>query len=474
MSLTAAETTNTDSFDLIVLGGGSAGYSAALRASELGMAVALVEADKIGGTCLHHGCIPTKALLHSAELAESIRQAERFGVSATLTGIDGAAMLEQRATVIATLHRGVRGLIRARKVTVVEGRGELRHDGSHPSVVVTEGDQTRTLRAAHVVLATGARSRMLPGAVLDRRRVLDSTQALALPEVPGSAVIIGGGVIGVEFASAWAGLGARVTVLEAADRLLPSEDDPSAKQVDKALRARGIDIRVGTRFDGIRASSTGVEVAAGGDRITADVALVAVGRVPNGEPFAEAGVELDGSWVVTDERLATNLPGVFAAGDLVAGPQLAHRGFAHGIFVAEEIAHRRGRLDDAPSPVVDAWLPRVTYCHPQLASVGAATGTPGTETYLYDLAGNGRAQILGERGQVRVVHRGTDGEPGEVVGIHIVGPQAGDLISEAQLIVGWQAMPTDVADLVHAHPTLSEALGEAHLALAGKPLHVHR
>ncbi len=453
-------------FDVLVLGAGSGGYSCALRAAQLGLSVGLVEKDKVGGTCLHVGCIPTKALLHAAEVADGAREAERYGVRATLEGIDMAAVNAYKDGVVARLHKGLGGLISGRGITVIEGEGRL----TGP-LTVTVGDEVHT--GTDLVLATGSHSKSLSGLEVDGDKVITSEHALALDRVPESVIVLGGGVIGCEFASVWRSFGAEVTIVEALPRLVPAEDAASSKALERAFRKRGIKFRTGTPFETVTTTESGVSVTvAGGDTLAAELLLVAVGRGPNtdGLGFAEAGLTLDRGYVVTDERLRTNLPHTYAVGDIVPGLQLAHRGFGQGIFVAEEIAGL------APAPLDDAGIPRVTYSHPEVASVGLTEaqateqyGADGVTTLTYDLGGNGKSQILGTQGFVKLVAR----PDGPVIGIHLVGDRVGELIGEAQLIYGWEARADDVAPLVHAHPTQNEALGEAHLALAGKPLHAH-
>ena len=462
----------TTSYDLVIVGAGSGGYACALRAAQLGLSVALVEKDKVGGTCLHRGCIPTKAILHAAEIADGAREGAKFGVHATVDHIDAAGVRRYADGVVSRLHKGLTGLIRSRNISVVEGTGRLVR--TETGVAVEVGDER--LEAAHVVLATGSYSRTLPGVEVDGERIITSEHALTRDSLPTSAIVLGGGVIGVEFASAWRSFGVEVTVVEALDRLVPAEDPESSKALARAFRKRGITALTGAPMDSCRATDTGVTVEVGGKARTADVRLGAVGRgaATDGLGFAEAGIEMDRGFVRTDERLETDVPGVFAVGDIVPGLQLAHRGFAHGIFVAEEIAHRTGRHDTAPVPVADSAVPRVTYSDPEIASVGlseeqAAAVHGEVEALKYDLGGNGKSQILQTQGFIKLV-RAVDGP---VVGIHLVGARVGELIGEAQLITNWDAWPEDVAGLVHAHPTQNEALGEAHLALAGKPLHAH-
>ncbi len=454
---------NDTSADLVILGGGSGGYACALRAAELGRSVVLIEKDKLGGTCLHRGCIPTKALLHAAEIADSARDGDQFGVKTALEGIDMGGVNSYKDGVVGRLYKGLQGLVRSRGISYVEGVGTFVGDRT------VEVDGTR-YRGSAVVLATGSYPRSLPGLEIGGR-VITSDQAMTLDWVPERVVVLGGGVIGVEFASVWRSFGAEVTVVEALPRLVPAEDDWCSRQLERAFRRRGITAKTGVKFTGVDQADRGVTVhLESGEQFEADLLLVAVGRGPNTATagFADAGVRMERGFVLTDERLRTNLDGVYALGDIVPGLQLAHRGFAQGIFLAEEIAGL------GPAPVDEDGIPRVTYCDPEVASVGlteaAARQRHGeVDTLVYDLGGNGKSQILKTAGGVKLVRaRG-----GPVVGIHMVGARVGELVGEAQLTVNWEAHAEDVAALVHAHPTQTEALGEAHLALAGKPLHSH-
>jgi dihydrolipoamide dehydrogenase len=453
-------------FDVVVLGGGSGGYACALRAAQLGLSVALVEKDKIGGTCLHRGCIPTKALLHAGEIADAVRDSDQFGVVATLEGVDLEKVNAYKDGVVNRLYKGLQGLVSSRGITVVTGSGRL--VGSH---TVDVGGTSYDGR--HVVLASGSYSKTLPSLEVDGARVLSSWEALQLTSVPDRAVILGGGVIGVEFASAWRSFGVDVTVIEALPRLLPAEDPACSKAVERAFRKRGIAFHTTTLFKEALHTEAGIQVAVdSGDTYDADVLLVAVGRGPftDGLGYEAQGIRMDRGFVLTDERLQTNVSGVYAVGDIVPGMQLAHRGFQQGIFVAEDIAGLN------PPPINEAGIPRVTYCDPEVASVGLTEpaaveryGADAIETVTYDLGGNGKSQILKTSGFVKLVRE----KDGPVVGLHLVGARVGELIGEAQLIYNWDAFPSDVASLVHMHPTQNEALGEAHLALAGKPLHAH-
>jgi dihydrolipoamide dehydrogenase len=453
-----------ENFDLVILGGGSGGYAAALRSAQLGMTVALVERDKLGGTCLHRGCIPTKALLHSAEVADTARESAHFGVDAQLNGIDMPAVNRYRDSIVDKLFKGLTGLVNSKNITFVTGEGRL----TGPKTV-TVGD--RQLTGKNVVLATGSVSKTIGLEITNR--IITSDQALNLDYVPSRVAILGGGVIGVEFASIWRSFGSEVTIIEGLDRLVPNEDPSMSKALERAYRKRGIDFKVGVKFKSATELPSGVTIELeNGELIPADILLVAVGRAPNATGFGyeEQGVQMDRGFVLTNDRLETNLPGVYAVGDIVPGLQLAHRGFMQGIFVAEEIAGLK------PVRIEESGIPRVTYCEPEIASVGLTEaqakekyGADGISTYEYNLAGNGKSQILGTAGVVKLIRQNN----GPVVGFHMIGSRAGEQIGEGQLIVNWEAYPEDVATLVHAHPTMNEAIGEAHLALAGKPLHAH-
>ncbi|MHB0927791.1 MAG: dihydrolipoyl dehydrogenase [Candidatus Nanopelagicales bacterium] len=452
-------------FDVVILGGGSGGYACALRSAELGLKVALIERDKLGGTCLHRGCIPTKALLHAAEVADTAREAEKIGVQASLTGIDLPKVNQYRDGVVGRLYKGLQGLVKSREITYIEGNGRV----VAPNAVEVNGER---IEGRNLVLATGSYSRSLPGLEIGGR-VITSDQALNLDWIPGKVIVLGGGVIGVEFASVWKSFGADVTIIEALPRLVPAEDEAVSKTLERTFRKRGINFSTGVRFASVAQDEHSVTATLeDGKSFTAELMLVAVGRGANGtgHGFEEIGVTVDRGWVPTNERLATNVPGVYAVGDLVPGLQLAHRGFQHGIFVAEEIAGL------APRVIEDRAIPKVTYCEPEIASIGYTEaqakekfGADNIEAYEYNLGGNGKSQILGTAGFIKLVRE----KHGPVIGLHMIGARVGEQIGEAQLIYNWEATPEDVAPLIHAHPTQNEALGEAHLALAGKPLHAH-
>ena len=451
-------------FDLVILGGGSGGYACALRASQLGLKVVLIEKDKLGGTCLHRGCIPTKALLHAGEIADNTRHASEFGVKADFHSIDMAGVNSYKDGVISKLHKGLQGLVKSRNVTYVEGAGKL----VSKNTVEVNGER---YTGKNVVLATGSYAKSLPGLELDGTRVMTSDHAMHLNYVPKSVIVLGGGVIGCEFASVWKSFGSDVTIIEALPHLIALEDESSSKQLERAFRKRGINFELGTKFKSVAKNNSGVTVTLeDGKKFDAEVLLVAVGRGPVSANlgYEEQGIKMDRGYIIVDEKCRTSVPGIWAVGDLIPTLQLAHVGFAEGILVAEEIAGLNPRAINYDG------VPRVTYSEPEVASVGlttAAAKAKGIDVVElnYDLAGNGKAQILKTAGSIKLV----SAKNGPVLGIHMVGSRVGELLAEAQLIFNWQAEASDVAPLIHAHPTLSEAMGEAHLALAGKPLHAH-
>ncbi len=459
MSATAENT-----FDIVILGGGSGGYACALRAAELGLSVALVEKGKLGGTCLHMGCIPTKALLHAAEVADTAREGEQFGVKTTFESVDMNGVNAYKDGVISRLYKGLQGLVKSSKsIELVEGEGHL----VAKNTIEVAG---RQLVGTNIVLATGSYAKSLPGLDI-AGKIMTSDQALFLDHVPARVVVLGGGVIGVEFASVFKSFGSEVTIIEALPRLVAAEDEAISKQLERSFRKRKINFQTGVKFSGATQSGDVVQVSLeSGETIEADLLLVAVGRGPvtAGLGFEEAGVTVDRGFVLANERCQTNIEGIYAVGDIVPGLQLAHRGFAQGIFVAEQIAGLN-------PPVIDEMgIPRVTYCEPEIASVGyteaqAREKFGEIETYDYNLGGNGKSQILATAGFVKLVRQ----KDGPVLGVHMIGARMGEQVGEAQLIYNWEALPSDVAQLIHAHPTQNEALGEAHLALAGKPLHAH-
>lgn len=451
-------------FDLVILGGGSGGYACALRGAQLGLSVALIEEDKLGGTCLHRGCIPTKALLHSGEIADNSREASKYGVNAQFLSMDMLAVNAYKDGVISRLHKGLQGLVKSRNITFIEGHGRL----LAPNTIEVNGEK---YVGKNVVLATGSYARTLPGLEIDGSKIITSDHALTLDYVPARVIVLGGGVIGCEFASVWKSFGSEVRIIEALPHLVALEDESSSKQLERAFRKRGIHFELGVRFASASVSDSGVQVKLeDGKEFEADLLLVAVGRGPvsSNLGYEEQGIAMERGYITVDDKCRTNVPGVWAVGDLIPTLQLAHVGFGEGILVAEEIAGLN------PRPINYDGVPRVTYSDPEVASVGLTTDQARSRGHdvvelSYDLAGNGKAQILGTSGSVKLVAE----KNGPVLGIHMVGARVGELLAEAQLIFNWEASADDVAPLIHAHPTLSEAMGEAHMALAGKPLHSH-
>ena len=470
-----------DTFDLVVLGGGTGGYSTALRAAGIGMKVALVEKAKVGGTCLHWGCIPTKALLQAAEVAEHAAHAAEYGVKATFDGIDVPAVQSYKNTIVDANWKGLQATMKARGIETIIGSGRV---ADPRTVVATTEEGERTLTAAKgLVLATGSVPREIPvpGAEVDGDKVITSDHALFLDRVPARPIILGAGAVGVEFATVWNAYGAeKVTVVEMLGGLVPNEDEETQKALGKEFRKAGIDALVNTKVTKVDKSADGVRVtvqdAKGGEsQIEGDVLMIAVGRRPVTEDmgFEEAGVAIDRGFVPVDAYLR---PGpswdggaVYAVGDILPPPALglAHASFQEGFLVAE---HAAGM---AVTPIDYAGIPRVTYCHPEVASVGHNEQALREQGVAYDkkvfpFSHNGRAMMMKAGGHVKVL---AEKDGGKVLGVHIVGPRATDLIAEAELIYNWEALPMEVAAFIHPHPTLSEAVGEAHMALAGKALH---
>jgi dihydrolipoamide dehydrogenase len=413
-------------------------------------------------------------MLHAAEVADSVRNGSQFGIHAAIDKVDLAGVVSYADSVVERIYKGLSGLLSARGVTIIHGEGRLTERDGRPAVAIED----QTYSAPNLILAAGSYPRSVPGLEVDGVRILTSEHALRLDRLPVSAIVIGGGVVGVEFASAWRSFGVEVTVVEALPRLVSSEDQSISAALQRAFSKRKINVITDAGISECGSTDSGVRLElTDGRQVDAEIMLVAVGRGPQTADlgFEEAGVDLEDGFVRVSQRLETSVPGIYAVGDLVRGPQLAHRGFAQGIFVAEQIAHERGVIAQAPAPIVDADIPRVTYCDPEITSVGltedeAQSRSGDVETLTYDLAGNGKSQILKTRGFVKLVRRPN----GPVLGVHMIGARVSELAGEAQLITNWDAFPEDVAELIHAHPTQGEALSEAHLALAGKPLHSHR
>ena len=453
-------------FDVLILGAGSGGYSCALRAAQLGLKVGLVEKENLGGTCLHIGCIPTKALLHAAEVADSTRESEQFGVQASLDGIDMAGVNAYKDGVVERLFKGLTGLIKGRGITVIEGAGRL----TGPREVTVDGT---AYSAEHVVLASGSYPKTLPGLDIDGQRILTSDEALRLDRVPASVVVLGGGVIGCEFASVWRSFGAEVTIVEALPRLVPLEDEASSKVLERAFRKRGIVFKTGTPFQSAKTTDDGVASpsrAATSSRPSCCWSRSAADRRPTGSgttsrasPWSAASCSPTSGAARTSRTSGRSVTSSPACSSPTAA---SSRGSSWP----------RRSPASTPRPIDEPGIPRVTYSHPEVASVGLTEaqaaeeyGADAIEALTYDLGGNGKSQILKTQGFVKLVRR----NDGPVVGVHLVGDRVGELIGEAQMIYNWEGYPEDVAPLVHAHPTQNEALGEAHLALAGKPLHAH-
>ncbi len=451
-------------FDLVILGGGSGGYACALRSAQLGLSVVLIEADKVGGTCLHRGCIPTKALLHSAEIADGAREGARFGVKSSFDGIDMAGVNSYKDGVVSRLHKGLQGLVKSRSITYVEGHGTL---VSKNTIEVNGQKYT----GKNIVLATGSYAKTLPGLEIDGVQVITSDHGTRLDYVPKSVIVLGGGVIGCEFASVWKSFGSDVTIIEGLPHLIALEDESSSKQLERAFRKRGIKFELGVFFKSLTKNKKGVTVTLeDGKEFTADLLMVSVGRGPVSANlgYEAAGITMDRGYVLVDDKCRTNIPGIWAVGDLIPTLQLAHVGFAEGMLVAEEIAGLNPRAINYDG------IPRVTYSDPEVASVGLTSAEAKKRGHdvielSYDLAGNGKAQILNTAGSIKLIAE----KNGPILGVHMVGARVGELLAEAELIFNWEARAHDVASLIHAHPTLSEAMGEAHMALAGKPLHAH-
>lgn len=455
---------DTQEYDIVILGAGSGGYAAALRAGQLGLKVALIEGDKVGGTCLHRGCIPTKALLHVAEVADEMREGAHIGIKGSFEGIDMDALNAYKDGVIAKMYKGLTGLVDSRGVTTINGWGRLVSQNE----VEVNGER---IKGKNIVLASGSYSKTIGQTITDR--VVTSEQALKLDRVPKSVVVLGGGVIGVEFASVWASFGAEVTIIEGLDRLVPNEDAAISKMLERQFRKRKITFKTKTMFDRVEEDENGVHVfTQDGKQYDAEMLLIAIGRGPATQNlgYEEQGIKLDRDFVITDERLHTGVGNIYAVGDIVPGVQLAHRGFLHGIFVAEEIAGLN------PKVVDDNLIPKVTFCDPEISSVGLSQekaeekyGKDNVETAEFNLAGNGKSQMLGTQGFVKIVRE----KDGPIVGFHAIGARMGEQVGEGELMVAWEAYPEDFDGLIHAHPSQNESVGEAILALAGKPLHTH-
>ena len=463
-----------DAYDLVVIGGGPGGYAAALYGAAAGLSVAVVEKDKVGGTCLHRGCIPAKQFLETASVFRTVAGAKEFGIQAEQPTVDFAVSQARKQKVVNQLWKGLQSLMKSRKITTVTGTGAL---GPGRTVRVTDADGgTTDLVSRHVILASGSVPRTLPGFDVDGQFVLTSDEVLALDRLPGSAVVIGGGAIGCEFASMMSDLGTQVTVLEALPRLLAGCDADVAEVVARSFKRRGIDVHVGVPVHGHQPGQGQTTVAFGDDKsVTVDMVVVSVGRRPLSDGLLLDGtaVELDQrGFVAVDELMRTGEDGVYAVGDLVATPQLAHVGFAEAIVAVQHI------LGENPLPVDYGNVPWAIYCHPEVAFAGVseqAARDAGRDIVVskHRFASSSRAMIIGEtEGLVKVIaEKAPDGKAGKLLGVHMAGPWVTEQLAEGWLAVNWEATPADMAPFIHPHPTLSETFGEAVLTLTGRGLH---
>lgn len=461
-----------DSFDLVVIGGGPAGYVGAIRAAQLGLRAAVVERDKVGGTCLHVGCIPTKVLLHTAQLLEDVRGAAEFGIAVNGARLDMPQLRRRLDRVVTTNFRGVEYLMRKHNITVLAGDGQLL-DSTHVRVTPPSGSPT-DLQAGAILLATGSRPRSLPGVTIDNERILDSTGAIRFAEVPRSIAIIGAGAVGVEFASVFAAFGAQVTLIEYLATVCPLEDEEVAAVLAKALGQRGVTIKTGTAVTAVRSNGGGVHVTLrAGDAeetVNAEYALVAVGRAPLTDRLGleAAGLAVERGALPVDAQMRTSVPTIYAAGDLIGGLLLAHVASAEATVAVEAIA---GQTPAALDPLL---MPRATYSIPQLASVGLTEQQARAQgrdvvSGRFQFMANARAAILNHReGLVKIV---ADRELGEILGVHLVGPEVTELLPEGVLGRSLEATVLEIGQAVHAHPTLSEAMREAALGALGRAIH---
>lgn len=464
----------SSSHDVVVIGGGPGGYAAALYGAAAGLDVALVEKQKLGGTCLHVGCIPAKELLETASVYRTVAHADQFGITSGSPTVDMAAAQARKQKIVDQLHKGVGMLLEGRKVTVLDGWGSL---GPDRTVTVSGGESgDATLTADHVILATGSVPRTLAGFDVDGERVLTSDELLSITNLPERAAIIGGGAIGLEFASMLADLGSEVTVLEALPRILVGADDDVVKMLTRAFKKRKIEIRTGVAVNGCRTTGSGVELEIdGADALKVDAVVVCVGRRPftEGLGLDAAGVKVDdGGYVAIDEFCQTAAAGVYAVGDVVNTPQLAHVAFAEAIMVVKHL------LGESPSPMDYANVPWAIYCHPEVAFVGhteASAKEAGFEAVasMHRFIGNGRAMIVGDTdGLVKVIaDRCDDGTAGRILGVHMVGPWVTEQLGQGYLAVNWEATVPEVAEFIQPHPTMSELFGETVLSLTGRALH---
>ena len=461
-------------FDVVVLGGGPGGYAAALYASAAGLSVALVERDKVGGTCLHRGCVPAKELLETASVARTVGNAKDYGVMAAGATVDFGVSQARKQKVVDQLHRGLAGLLKGRGVTTVEGTGTLT---AAKKVRVRSEDSVTELAGRHVVVAAGSVPRSIPGFEVDAKVVMTSDEVLSLDRLPASVAVIGGGAIGCEFASMFADLGTQVTVLEALPGLLPGCDEDIAGVVSRSFKKRGIAVHTGVEVHGHAPGPSGTTVSFGdGESVSVEAVVVSVGRKPatDGLLAPGCGVEIDSrGFVAVDPWMRTSAEGVWAVGDVVATPQLAHVGFAEAIVAV------KGILGEPVVPVDYGRVPWCIYSNPEVAFAGmteAAAREAGVDVVVKrdPFGGNSRARILDETdGMVKVVaERLPGGKAGRILGVHMVGPWVTEQLGQGYLAVNWEATPDEVAAFIQPHPTLSESFGETVLALTGRGLHV--
>lgn len=457
-------------YDLVVVGGGPGGYASALYAASAGMSVAVVEKDKVGGTCLHRGCVPAKELLETATVVRTVAGAKEFGIDAGQPVVDLVASQARKQKVVNQIHRGLSGLMKSRGITTIAGTGSLQAGR------VVRVDDGTFLAGRFVVLATGSVPRTLPGFPVDGEAILTSDEVLELDQLPGRVAVIGGGAIGCEFASLLADLGSQVTLLEELPSLLAGCDPEVVAVVARSFRRRGVDVRTTVSVEGHARSSSGTKVKlAGGGSIEVDAVIVSIGRRPlsEGALAPDTGVTVDGrGFVVADDHMRTTAAGVYALGDLIDTPQLAHVGFAEAIVAVKDM------LGERVAPVDYARVPWAIYCHPEVAFAGLTEES--ARSFGHDviaksdpLGGNSRARILGETdGLVKVVaERARGGHAGRILGVHMVGPWVTEQLGQGYLSVNWEATPDEVAAFIQPHPTLSEAFGETMLALTGRGLH---
>jgi dihydrolipoamide dehydrogenase len=462
-------------FDVIVIGGGPGGYAAALYGASAGLEIALIEKNKLGGTCLNVGCIPAKELLETASIRRTIDHAGEFGIQIKNKGLDWGQTMSRKQGIVDNLVGGLTGLLKNRKVTVFDGLGQL--DGDHRTVKVSGGASGDvSLTGDAVILAAGSVPRTIPGFPIDAKQIVTSDEMLSIKALPASAIVIGGGAIGLEFASMMSDLGSKVTIIEALPKILANCDDDIIRVVQRSFKKRGIDIHTGVMVTGQTTGSDGVTVQFGdGESVTAETVVVSIGRRPNSETLG-----LDSTQVAVDERgfieadgyCRTSVPGVWAVGDVINTPQLAHTGFAEGMVAITDI------LGEDATPIDYTKVPWCIYCHPEVAFAGLSEAEAREAGYeiavsKHRYAGNGRAMIVGDTdGLVKIVaEKRPDGTSGKILGVHMVGPWVTEQLGQGYLAVNWEATVDEVAQFIQPHPTMSELFGESVLALTGRSLH---